>query len=103
MDKNELSLEISKVEATTNRWAIVGDAIKVLFTVGGGILAIYLIMKGLPEIFAGKRAADIGAIAKVFEAMHFGCLAGWGGGGVMTGAWALEKSRRKRAERKPPR
>jgi hypothetical protein len=100
MDKNEFQLESAKVEAVTHRWAIAGDAIKVALTVAGSIIAVYLIMKGLPQIFAGKNANDIGAIAKVFEAMHFGSIAGWAGSAVMTGAWSLEKSRRKRAERK---
>jgi putative copper export protein len=102
MDKNEYLLESAKLEATTHRWAIVGDTVKVLITVGGSIVAIYLIMTGLPQIFAGKSADDIGAIAKVFEAMHFGSIAGWAGSLVMTGAWSLEKSRRKRAEKKLP-
>lgn len=100
MDKNEAQVEIAKVEGTTHRWAIVGDGLKVLVTIGGCLFAIYLIMKGLPAVFAGRKADDISAIAKVFEAMHFGCWAGWGGGAVMTGAWQLEKGRRKRAEKK---
>jgi hypothetical protein len=100
MDKNELTLEVKKVEAWTHRWGIVGDLLKVLFTVAAFLVAIYLIMKGLPAIFTNHKADDINAMAKVFSAMHFGCWSGWLGGGVMTGAWSMEKSRRKRAESK---
>jgi hypothetical protein len=92
MNANETKLAQSKMQASVSLWASV-------FTTIRFICMCLTILGALKLIFAGlhdQSPESIGAIAKVIQAMNLGSILGYGWGVVATGAWAVERTARKK-------
>ncbi|KVK90323.1 hypothetical protein [Burkholderia cepacia] len=92
MDTNELKLAQAKLESKNLVISQVFTTVRFLAiccTVGA---SIYFIMTGLH----GQSEGSIAAFAKVVDAMKLGSVLGYGWGVVATGAYIVERSRKKK-------
>jgi hypothetical protein len=92
MNANETKLAQSKMQATSNLWASVLQTVRFIALCLTILVSLHLIFTGLH----GQSPESIGAMAKVIQAMNLGSVLGYGWGAVATGAWAIERNRRRK-------
>ncbi|MDR3382331.1 hypothetical protein [Cupriavidus basilensis] len=97
MNKGEVEVHKGAIRAQNVRGYL--DLAKHALSMLTVLLAIYLVMNGALQIVKASPE-QIGAIAKVLEAIKLADIAGWIVGGIGVGAWRLERTGKKRAYKK---
>lgn len=95
MNKNEYNLESKRLDVEKLKYYVkLGTHI---ITALSWVGAVWLIFKGMEPILKGLDADQIGAVARVFEALNLGSMSGYIWGAVATVAYHIEKKGKKRA------
>lgn len=96
MNANELKLAQAQVQARATIWINVFATARTLLVCGTIVWAFHEMFAGLAPLLDGKNAESIGAVAKVIQALHLGSVLGYGWGAIATGAWVVERNRKKK-------
>jgi hypothetical protein len=96
MNVNDIELE--KLRLQTERFHILMETIAKIATIGGWVIAIYLIMNGLGTIVLANPDAIL-ALSKVVESMRVNEILGWLGACLAGGGWMHERKGKKRANK----
>lgn len=95
MNKNEYNYEIKRLDVEKLKyWIKLGTH---TVTAAAWVGAVWLIFNGIEPILKGLDADQIGAVARVIEALNLGSMAGYIWGTVATAAYIVERKGKKRA------